>query len=67
MTVKKGKGREISATESSGTEICSKTIDIDSISEVTETNYSVGQIEYPNNNNESVNNFIVSAYSFNEK
>ena len=80
LTVKKGKGKEISVIDSSGTQIYSKTIDIlqdnnfmtdefgiDSISEVTEKNYSVGQIEYLNNNNELVNNSIVSASSFDEK
>ena len=75
LTVKGVKGKEISVTDSSGkTQTYSKTLDLlydnnfvadefvlDDISEVTETNYSVGKIEYTNNNNDFVNNSVVSA------
>ena len=81
LTVKNSKGNEISVTDSSGkTQTYAKTLDllydnnfladefgIDDISEVTETNYSVGQIEYSNNNNELVNTSIVSASFSDEK
>ena len=40
---------------------------IDSISEVTETNYAVGKLEHFSNNNELVNDSIFSASSFDKK
>ena len=81
LTVKGVEGKEISVTDSSGKpKTYSKTLDllydnnfvtdefgIDSISEVTEKNYSVGKLEYSSNNNELANNFIISASSFDEK
>ena len=79
LTVNNAKGKDISIVDSSNkTQTYSRTLEIlydnnfitdefeiDEISEVTETNYSLGKIEY--NNNEFVNDFIVSASSFDEK
>ena len=40
---------------------------LDEITEVTETNYSVGKIEYSSNNNDFIINSVVTDSSFNKK
>ena len=81
LTVKGVKGKEITVTDSSGKlQTYHKTLDllydnnfvadefgIADVLEVTENNYSVGKIEYSNNNNELANNSIVSSSFFDKK
>ena len=81
LTVNNAKGKDITVTNiNNQTQTYCKALDllydnnfvseefgIDSISEVTEKNYSLGEIEYFNNNNELANNSIVSVSSFDEK
>ena len=82
LTVNNAKGKEISVINSSNkTQTYSRTLEIlydnnfmtdeigiDSISEVTEKNYSVGQIESNENNDKiKIGDSIVSASTFDEK
>lgn len=81
LTVTNAKGKDIAVTDSSNkTQTYSRTLEllydnnfmtdefgIDEISEVTETNYSVGQIEYSNNNNDFIINSVVADSSFDKK
>ena len=41
--------------------------ELDDISEVTDKNYSLGELEYSNNNNDFMNDSIVTTSSFDEK
>ena len=81
LTVNNAKGKNITVTNNyNQTQTYSKTLDllydnnfvadefgIDEITEVTETNYSLGEIEYSSNNNDFTNDSIVSASSFEKK
>ncbi len=81
LTVKNSKGKKITVTDSGNkAQTYSKTLDLlydnnfvanefalDEISEVTETNYSVGKLEYSNNTNELANNSIISASYYDKK
>ena len=80
LTVKNDKGRDISVTDSAGTQIYSRTQELlessnfltaennlDAISNVTENNYSIGQMDYSNDNNSFTSNNSIVAASFDKK
>jgi Ca2+-binding RTX toxin-like protein len=81
LTVKNAKGKKISVTDSSNkTQTYSKTLDLlcdnnfvtdelqlDNISDITETNYSVGQIHISTNYQNLETNSIISAFALEKK